>query len=73
MPSFLPLGAVSSTVSPSEHSRSVASVIGIDQISPEERRMFSQTDFQSSEPMKPVERREAAVADELEVGGLSVR
>ena len=33
--------------------------------------MSSTTERQSSEPMKPFERREAAVGEQLEVGGLA--
>jgi hypothetical protein len=44
----LPSSLVTSTVSPSEMSRSVASVIGIGQYSPPRSVMFSTTLFHSS-------------------------
>src|SRR2546426_6190692 len=52
-PSALPFGALSSTTSPTDASRSVARVMGIDQISPLARRILSHTEAQSSEPRKP--------------------
>ena len=50
----MPSSLETSTVSPSETSRSVARVIGIGQYSPFSRVMLSTTLFQSPEPWGPV-------------------
>ena len=67
----LPFGALSSTTSPTDASRSVARVIGIDQMSPlaEPHRLADRAPVVGAQ--KAVERREAAVCEQLEVGGLA--